>query len=80
MISDHSSLVVCNGMSSSKTQKFHYKNFWTNLDKFWSCILKNFSQSISDNPIYYLYDKLHDLKIKLKSEAAPIDWKSTTLL
>lgn len=55
MVIDHSPLVMHPGSQSKNYHYFQYKNYWSNIDSFWSATLNTFTLPGRGNPLWPLW-------------------------
>ncbi|XP_020696497.2 uncharacterized protein LOC110109654 [Dendrobium catenatum] len=75
-ISDHSPIVVQQGVNTNLKHRFQFKNYWVSKPEFWDELISTFSQKFHSSPIHSFYHKLKTLKLKIKSKS----WASSTSL
>ncbi|XP_020702911.2 uncharacterized protein LOC110114389 [Dendrobium catenatum] len=72
--SDHCPLILNPGMNIQVHHRFLFKNYWTNIDKYWAILLDFFSKPCNGNPISHLRNTLNLIKDAVKSERAKVNW------
>ncbi|XP_020692707.1 uncharacterized protein LOC110106947 [Dendrobium catenatum] len=74
--SDHCPLIVDSGLASSTKHRFLFKNYWTDVDKYWDLLLNAISIPIYGNPLSSLCKTLKQLKRDIKCES----WAHSSLV
>ncbi|XP_020704255.2 uncharacterized protein LOC110115380 [Dendrobium catenatum] len=73
-ISDHSPIVLQQGVDLHLKHRFQFKNYWVSKPEFWDDLISIFSQKFHSSPIHSFYNKLKTLKLKIKAKS----WASST--
>ncbi|PKU64842.1 Putative ribonuclease H protein [Dendrobium catenatum] len=74
--SDHSPILLNSGSAYSISGRFQFKDYWTNMEGYWSELIAAFSVHFGGSPICNLYGKLRLLKSSLKKK----EWADSSFI